>query len=399
MQSCWQVSGNQYKPDEKSSQIDILPSGIYTIQNHPMLGLYLTKTGEDFEFNHKIYGIEKDFINRVTKSYSVITDNMGVLLNGVKGTGKSVTAKLICNELKNFLPIIIVDKAYEGLPQFISKIQQEVIIFIDEFEKVYQEYSSEVLTIMDGVYKTGYKRLFLLTTNNLYINQNMLQRPGRIRYVKTYGDLELPVVKEIIDDLLLYPEFRADCLEAISTLEIITIDLVKAIINEVNIHVESPTKFMDVFNVKSGLSDDIRKSVEVVEVTNNPNVTPLEIKNAYLYASLERLCEGYNINTEREPTFIKITEKYSKDTFKIKLYYNLVTKAELERINSSDDDDEDIKYFYSPNSDKTPNVIKLDNGDVLIPVGTDETDATIVERIVKITEKKTKHYSFNSMAF
>ncbi len=66
-----------------------------------------------------------------------MTDNMGVLLNGVKGTGKSVTAKLICNELKNFLPIIIVDKAYEGLPQFISKIQQEVIIFIDEFEKVF----------------------------------------------------------------------------------------------------------------------------------------------------------------------------------------------------------------------------------------------------------------------
>ncbi len=37
-------------------------------------------------------------------------------------------------------------KAYLSL----SKIQQEVIIFIDEFEKVYQEYSSEVLTIMDG---------------------------------------------------------------------------------------------------------------------------------------------------------------------------------------------------------------------------------------------------------
>jgi hypothetical protein len=161
--------------------------------------------------------------------------------------------------------------------------------------------------------------------------------------------------------------------------------------------VESPTKFMDVFNVTSGLNDEIRKSVEVVEITNNPNTTPLEIKNAYLYASLERLCEGYQINTEREPTFIKITEKYSKDTFKIKLYYNLVTKAELER--TYDDDDDETQYFYSSNSDKTPNVIKLDNGDVLIPVGTDETDATIVERIVKITEKKTKHYSFNSLAF
>jgi hypothetical protein len=73
-----------------------------------------------------------------------------------------------------------------------------------------------------------------------------------------------------------------------------------------------------------------------------------------------------------------------------------VTKAELERTY---DDDDESQYFYSSSNDKTPNVIKLDNGDVLIPVGTDETDATIVERIVKITEKKTKHYSFNSLAF
>ena len=404
MQACWKISGNMYKPDEKSSQIDLLPTGTYTVQDHPMMGLYLTKTGEDFTFNHKIYGLEVGFVNRVIKSYHSMEDNMGVLLNGVKGTGKSVTAKRICNLLSDKMPVIIIDKAHQGLPQFIANIQQEVIIFIDEFEKVYQEYSSDVLTIMDGVYKTGYKRLFLLTTNNLYINRNMLQRPGRIRYVKTYGDLELSVVNEVIDDLLIYPEFRVDCLEAISTLEIITIDLVKAIINEVNIHNESPTKFMDVFNVKSDLDDDHRKNLDIVEVSPDPSKPALVIKNAHCYTPLSRLDEGWNISTDMENTFIRLVEKYSKDTFKVNLFYNLVKADELVESSESSLNQSDIPYpsVLDEEDDEnvsTPNCIKLENGDVLVPTTVNSRQSVVITKIVKITEAATKHYSFNSMVF
>lgn len=381
MKACWQVSGNNYFPDEKSSQMDLLPMGIYHIKSHPMRGLYLSRTEDSFEFNHKVYGVEQSFINRVVKSYSVSTDNMGVLLNGIKGTGKSVTAKLICNKVKDFLPVIIVDANYEGLPQFIAEIQQQVVVFIDEYEKVYQEYSSDVLTIMDGVYKTAHKRLFLLTTNNLFINSNLLQRPGRIRYLKTFDDLDLSVLNEIIDDMLIYPEFRNDCIEIISTLEIITIDLVKAIINEVNVHNESPKDFIDVFNVRGRDDENDKTYIDIVEVTSDENVVPLQISDTYIYGHYKRLREGYYINVENEPQYVSIVEKYSKDTFKIELIYKELTEEE----------------FIKKNYHFTDNIIKLDDGKYLVPTHYSDSGSIRVNRIVKITEKQIKHYSFNKM--
>ena len=385
MQACWQVSGNNYFPDEKSSQMDLLPPGVYNIKHHPIKGLFLAQTDDCFEFNHKIYGVEEKFVNRVITSYNSVTDNLGVLLNGIKGSGKSVTSKLICNRLKDSLPIIIVDAQYDGLPQFIAEIQQEIIVFIDEYEKIYENYSSDVLTIMDGVFKTAHKRLFLLTTNNLYINQNMLQRPGRIRYLKTFGDLELSVVNEIIDDMLIYPVFKDDCIEAISTLEIITIDLVKAIINEVNIHNESPKEFMDVFNVKNKSGDDDKTEIVITNLENPDE--PIKITNPHVYGSVDRLEQGYHISVPDYKTFVKIIEKYDKNTFKIRCSYRVDTAAEYTSSGK----------YTNPH----PDTIKLENGDFLTPIYPNDVqeNCVTVDYVVMITEKPTKHYFFNKMAF
>jgi hypothetical protein len=58
------------------------------------------------------------------------------------------------------------------------------------------------------------------------------------------------IVEEIVDDVLVHKELKSDCLNFISTLEVITVDIVKSVLSEVNIHAESPTVFQDVFNVK-----------------------------------------------------------------------------------------------------------------------------------------------------
>lgn len=42
----------------------------------------------------------------------------------------------------------------------------------------------------------------LLTTNNLYVNENLIGRPSRIRYKKTFGNLQPEVVQEYLDDNL-----------------------------------------------------------------------------------------------------------------------------------------------------------------------------------------------------
>lgn len=254
MKTSWKYGNNDYYIDDKSTQLDKLPVAVYKVMFNSNLNVYyLSHIQEKFPFNYKVYGQENSFVNRVIKTYHNTKNNLGVLLNGVKGTGKTVTAQRICNELG--LPVIVVHQTPEqnvSLASFINDIQQNVIVFFDEFEKLFKQHyddGSTVLTIMDGVLNTDYRRVFLLTTNKITINDNMLQRPSRIRYVKTFVDLSLEAITEIIDDKLVHLEHKQALIDFISKLEVITVDIVKAIIDEVNIHNESPFEFKDIFNV------------------------------------------------------------------------------------------------------------------------------------------------------
>jgi hypothetical protein len=171
----------------------------------------------------------------------------------LKGTGKTVTAELICNELN--LPVILVQKHYGGLVSFLNSIQQDVIIFIDEYEKIYNKYDNSLLSVMDGAFRTDTRKMFLLTTNELSIERNMLQRPSRIRYIKSYTDLTLDVIMEVVDDKLIHTYLRDCTIKMISELPIITMDLVKAVVEEVNIHQQDPALFKDIFNVQGDQAD------------------------------------------------------------------------------------------------------------------------------------------------
>lgn len=273
MENKWQEVGNRFDVGSVASMKDQLPVGIYSLEMDSRTGaLFLEKLQDNFEFNYKMYGIQNNFIKRVLTTYYNTKGNLGILLNGIKGTGKSVTAKTICNEMG--LPVILINKGFGGVPDFINQIQQDVVIFVDEFEKVFnkEEENGSLLTVMDGVLDNGSRRLFLLTTNHLRVNENLLQRPGRIRYLKTFVDLDKETIEMIVDDCLIYPEHREETIKFISKLELITVDIVKAVISEVNIHNESPEAFKDVFNVEEKddkyniywLTENMERRIKVV---------------------------------------------------------------------------------------------------------------------------------------
>jgi hypothetical protein len=117
-----------------------------------------------------------------------------------------------------------------------------------------------------------------LTTNELYVEKNLIQRPGRIRYLKKFEDLKPAIVEEIVDDVLVHTQFKKECINFISNLETITVDIVKAIINEVNIHEEGPSAFESIFNVKKlkgkyniSMKDD---DGQLVELASSVGVYP-----------------------------------------------------------------------------------------------------------------------------
>lgn len=46
--------------------------------------------------------------------------------------------------------------------EFLSGIEGDCILFLDEFEKNFSESDSTILQIMDGVYNSKYRKVFLL---------------------------------------------------------------------------------------------------------------------------------------------------------------------------------------------------------------------------------------------
>ena len=241
----WINEHGVFYPIPGNTTLHITPgTGVFQIhEDRSMSGsrLGLVKLADSFQFNFKIYdlGIE-DIMQKIEKTWNsdvfVNGDkNLGVIFNGLKGTGKTIGAKILSNRMG--IPVILVNAPYNGLLDFIQSLCSECVVLIDEAEKTFHENGEILLKMIDGVYNEK-RKLYLLTTNNLYLDSNLLGRPGRIRYIKQFGNLNPNAIKEYLNDNLNDKSKAEDVIKAVDTLEISTIDILKAIVDEVNIHGE-----------------------------------------------------------------------------------------------------------------------------------------------------------------
>jgi len=339
MKSVWNKSGSRYSVSEISEQIEVLPPGVYQAQEGAFKTIYLLHLEPEFSFPYKIYGKDSGFVKRVKRTYDGTNSNLGILLNGTKGTGKTVTSQLICNALK--LPVIIINEDYDNLVNFLNSIQQDVILFMDEYEKTFNPEghynSTRFLTIMDGVLKGDYRKVFLMTTNELRVEQNMIQRPSRIRYLKTYNNLDIPTICEILDDKLINKAHKDATLKFIAQLELITIDIVCSIVSEVNIHDEAPDAFADVFNVKK-----LAEVFDVYQIKQSGDniVAELYDEKVKLYPPImnedsKREFVGFNLQIDNA-NIGEIVEYIDDNEVRVK-----------EQTNPDEEDEKKAEYIYN----------------------------------------------------
>ena len=166
---------------------------------------YMEESNE-LSLPNKIYKLEGDdsFMKRVLKYYNseLASKTTGVLLSGVRGTGKTVLVKRIA--IESGLPIIVVDSAFPfyALCSFFKPLKDEVCIIFDEVEKDPRTWDSKrLLELLDGVSCTS-KKLVLITCNDKSeLNTNLFDRCSRIRYYRDYkANSNDRFIKEIAKD-------------------------------------------------------------------------------------------------------------------------------------------------------------------------------------------------------
>lgn len=227
-----------------------LPCGTYLLELDPQTRQYFLQQIEDFRPANKIYGEHQAITSRIINTFmSRQNKNLGVLLSGVKGSGKTLTTKMISKELaeKYGYATIIINRGYDTstMAAFLHSIDVPCMVIFDEFDKVYSYRESEaasqsgLLDILDGVFES--RKLFVMSCNDVhYLNPYFFSRPGRIFYHYRYSGLDEGIVSQYCDDNLRYPQWKGEVLQLSTFVKDMTFDILQAVVEETNRYNESP---------------------------------------------------------------------------------------------------------------------------------------------------------------
>lgn len=231
---------------------DKLPLGTYTLLFNKDMGQYYLHLIDDIKLPEKIYGDVISFAKRVCVKYNSKDRNLGVLLVGTKGAGKTITARAIANLLNT--PVIIIPQGYDDTA-FISFLTDPAlgncVILIDEFEKLYNGEdadSNKLLSLLDGPYNTHH--IFVFTANEFYrINSMMKNRPSRIHFLKEFTGLDEDAVRDMGNDLLDNKDWTEELVEISQKMTECTFDVIMSICSDSNLFKESPKQVVRYMNV------------------------------------------------------------------------------------------------------------------------------------------------------
>lgn len=269
--------GDKFTLANITETYDKLPVGTYMLKFNPDDGFHLIKK-EPFELPKKIYG-DHSITDRWLKSWKHnTTKNLGILLVGVKGSGKTITAQKFC--VDSNLPVILINEEYteSAFLDFITSPKLgKCIVFIDEFEKIYHDRDNQqtILSLMDGNFQTSL--VFLLTMNTYNISDYLVNRLNRVKYLKTYDNLELNIVQEVIDDLLVNKTHTASIYEFFEKVGTITFDILINLIKEMNLFKEDANECGKHLNLRGE-----SKSYKIYEVIEEEEYEHYRVELSYI---------------------------------------------------------------------------------------------------------------------
>lgn len=264
------------------SSLDVMPNKVYKTVFSKLQGTFLKET--EIKLEHGvIYGNSQKIADHIVQAYNLSdkSKNLGVLLSGGRGLGKTLTTRLVMEQLKDKFPIVIVSEFTPDLPDFLSNLKNCVIL-MDEFEKFMsgnangsdneddQTKQETILSVLDG--NTGCSgNLFLLTANNIYkIDENLKSRPGRIRYHYKYESENAEVVRNYCNDNLQRKDIIEEVVRVLGVAKYVSLDIITSFVDELNKFPNlTPLEAMEFFNIESS---ETKYKINIIAEVNGKQV-------------------------------------------------------------------------------------------------------------------------------
>jgi len=201
-------SGNNYHIYDNSVKLyNELPAQIYQVEFAPLAGYRLSKY-TDIDIKEKVYGVHQSKVDKVMNNFEGFSRSLGVILSGDKGIGKSLFAKMLCQQaVEKGYPVLICNGYSSGIAQFLDSLDQPLVVLFDEFDKTFRKSSdgsdvqAEMLSLFDGISQN--KKLFCVTCNSLSgLNDYLVNRPGRFHYHFRFGYPNRAEIEQYMKDHL-----------------------------------------------------------------------------------------------------------------------------------------------------------------------------------------------------
>lgn len=337
---------------------ETLGGNVYLVQFNQNTNQFELNQQSSFTLPEKVYGHNTSNTNKIMNLFERnVGRTSGVMLEGAKGTGKTLTAAEVCIQSNSLgIPVIILQSPYSGekFNDFMNSITEKCVVFIDEFEKTFKEQDDidSVLQLLDGGIKTH--KLFLMTSNTELASNEKLQflfnRPGRVHYLFSYGSLSNELIQEYLDDCLQYKEYEDSIKNLKRSFKVFTMDILKTIVNEINFYGSSKLPFNEVIkdlNVKTdrGIeSYDYKLSVVLdgVEVPEDHLVFDSKKVNPQLLASTVADLEYYFLKFTLDKADANFNSELTPYVWSLDTYYAHSTLLYGTSLYSKDDSEEKV---------------------------------------------------------
>lgn len=230
------------------------PTGVYTIKKRQ--GVYFLEPVSAPTKPVKIYGDHQTKVDRIINTWKDRNKDTGILLSGLKGSGKTLIIKLISEELaKEGVSTIYVNENFndEEFLTFVNAIEGRHIFVFDEYEKTFG-YSDSILTLLDGLYSGN--RLYLFSANSRNISSFLINRPGRIYYHYKFEGMSDDEITSYCEDRLNDKSKISDILRSSRIIRSFNFDMLAAIVEESNRYNETVADIIGVLNIEVETDDE-----------------------------------------------------------------------------------------------------------------------------------------------